>query len=156
MARWILVPDWGDNTAQLLHTTLQEAFWNARDLEQIWIGVGMPPAQIDWQQPAAALWPALTRDAWEAQRLEQLIREVRDRRPAVAVKLDRVLAAENIGVGWYAPQYRHQALLLGPGCRRAMLDRVALRHHLLKMLHEQYPVLAITGGPAPASRTATS
>ncbi|OXM55759.1 hypothetical protein [Amycolatopsis alba] len=147
MVRWILFPDWGDNTARLLHDTLNKAFYLREDLIELYCGAGLPPHEIDWNQPAAQLWPTITRDTADAGRLENLILLVRHRCPAVAPDLDVVLSAHNTDISWYSARERHLSLLLGPGCQRALLDRRELRAHLVDLVKRQFPVLTITGEP---------
>ncbi len=147
MARWIHFPDWADGTARLLHNALNKAFYLRDDLIDICRSVGLPPHEVDWGQPAAQLWQGLTRDCADAGRLEDLIEHVKARCPAVGGDLDTVLSARNTGIDWYAATERHLALLLGPGCARAVLDRRELRAHLLDLVQRQYPVLTITGRP---------
>ncbi|MCC8247633.1 effector-associated domain EAD1-containing protein [Saccharothrix luteola] len=145
--RWVRSPDWHDATAQRLHRTLQAAMWQQPQLQEVWLVIGMPPAEVAWDQPAASLWPTLTRDASDAGKLEHLIRAVRDRVPAVAAELDQVLAARNLTTQWYVPLHRHLSVLIGPGSKRAVIDRDGLRRSVLRMLKDEYPVLAITGDP---------
>lgn len=149
MARWVDFPDWGDGIARLLHKTLAEEFTNTEENKEIWRGIGMPLGGIRWDQASALLWPALTRDAAQAGKLDALIIEVGERKPALGARLEPVRVAENASVGWYRPLHRREALLLGPGSRRAMVDRARLRTHLASMLREldPYSVLSITGEP---------
>ena len=84
MARWVDLPDWRDGTAALLHRALESAVWQTERITEIWHRIGMSPAQVVWQQSAAALWPTLTRDASEAGKLDALIRAVRAEVPAGA------------------------------------------------------------------------
>ncbi|MBP2330361.1 hypothetical protein JOF56_010746 [Kibdelosporangium banguiense] len=144
---WTTSPDWSDATAELLHRTLQGAIWENAVLVDVWRAVGMAPAEVAWNQPASMIWRTLTRDAFDAGKLEKLIFEVRERIPAVAGKLDRVLAARRVDATWYTPLHRHTAMLVGPGCRRALIDRERLRRSMIRMIKEDFPVLAITGGP---------
>lgn len=145
MARWIDHPDWGDGTARLLHESLARAYWQLADMQEVWQAVGMDPAAVSWSGTARSLWPALTRDAAGAGRLRELIGLVRQRRAAVAADLDRVLAAEVTGLEWYTSGDRYTSRLVGPGSRRAVLDRARLRSNL-RSLAGGYPVLSIQGG----------
>ncbi|RSM60713.1 hypothetical protein DMH03_18415 [Amycolatopsis sp. WAC 01376] len=147
MVRWIHFPDWGDGTARLLHDTLNKAFYLRDELIDIYRGAGLAPFEVDWGQPAAQLWPTITRDAADAGRLAHLIELVKARCPAVGPDLDAVLAAHNTDGSWYSPRERHLSLLLGPGCQRALLDRRDLRAHLVDLARKQFPVLSITGEP---------
>jgi hypothetical protein len=146
MARWVDLPDWSDETARLLHRTLADAIYLASQMTEIWVRIGMSRADVAWeQQKAAMLWPALTRDAADAGKLESLIREVRAEVPAAAVDLDRILSAQAPSTNWYLCADRHSSMLVGPGARRAMLDRTQLRRSLVRMVKEDYPILAIVG-----------
>ncbi|HEU5469084.1 MAG TPA: hypothetical protein VFV67_00410 [Actinophytocola sp.] len=147
MVRWIRSPDWRDAIADLLHRTLRDMAWQNEMIVEIWHAIGMSPAEVVWSQSAATLWPTLTRDAFDAGRLEDLVRAVRARVPAAASALDRVLTAPAASAPWYTPLERHMSMLVGPGCRRALIDRAGLRRAVLRMLQEDYPILAITGGP---------
>lgn len=147
MVRWIHAPDWGDSTAHLLHAALNKAFFKSDELIGIYRGIGLEPSDVDWHQPTSQLWPTITRDAVDAGRLERLIELVKHRCPAVAPDLDTVLAAQNTDITWYQERERHRSLLLGPGCRRALLDRTDLRAHLVDLARKQFPVLTITGDP---------
>ncbi|MFE5564840.1 hypothetical protein ACFQ68_07610 [Amycolatopsis japonica] len=147
MVRWIDAPDWGDSTAHLLHTALNNALYESDKLLDVYRGIGLEPCDINWNQPTAHLWPTITRDAAKVRRLERLITLVKHRCPAVAPDLDTVLAARGTHTTWYREQERHRSLLLGPGCSRALLDRTDLRAHLVDLARKQFPVLTITGEP---------
>ncbi|NGY66005.1 hypothetical protein G7043_44680 [Lentzea sp. NEAU-D13] len=146
MARWVDLPDWRDGTAARLHRALEHAVWQTDRMTEIWQRVGMSPAQVVWHhQTPSALWQMLTRDASDAGKLEALIREVRDEVPAAAAELDLVLAAQAPSANWYLCADRHRSMLVGPGGKRAVLDRTHLRASLVQMLKEEYPILAIVG-----------
>lgn len=147
MAKWIHFPNWSDGTARLLHDTLGAAFYAVPEIQDICRVLGLRLHDYVWTQSASVLWPSITRDCFDAGRLPALIDEIKTRKPATAAALDRVLAAQNAGVTWYSEPDRHLSLLLGPGCARALLDRSELRAHLLDMVLQHYPVLAITGEP---------
>jgi hypothetical protein len=147
MTRWIRAPDWGDGTAERLHRALRNAFHRLADMENVWRAIGMDASTVVWCGTAATVWPALTRDAAQVDRLEKLILEVKQRKPALAAELDAVLAAEIQGLDWYVAPNRFKARLFGPGCRLALLDRHGLRSGLVGLAQQNFPVLAITGQP---------
>lgn len=146
MARWVDLPDWRDGTAVLLHRTLASAIHHTSRMVEIWRRIGMSPAHVAWEhQTAAALWQTLTRDASDAGKLDALIREVRSEVPASAADLDQVLTAQAPSANWYLCADRHSSMLVGPGGKRAVLDRTQLRASLLRMLKEDFPILTIVG-----------
>lgn len=145
MTRWIAHPDWSDETAKGLHSAVADAFWDLKDLQDIWQSIGLSPADIEWSGKPKLLWQALTRDAAASQKLEALILEVRKRKPAVAERLDRVLAAELPDAAWYICGDHYHARLIGPGLRRALFDRTGLSSALRSLSSEDYPVLCIQG-----------
>ncbi|HEX8865357.1 MAG TPA: hypothetical protein VF821_06820 [Lentzea sp.] len=146
MARWVDRPDWRDGTAALLHGTLANSIYQVSQMTEIWQRIGMSPAHIVWHdQTAAALWPALTRDASDAGNLEALIRLIRAEKPSIAPVLDQVLAVQVARTNWYQCPEPHRSMLVGPGAKRAVLDRTQLRTSLLRMVTEDYPILSIVG-----------
>lgn len=147
MTRWIDAPDWHDATADLLHETLREAYYRMNDLIELYSSVGLRPNDFAWEGTARVLWPSITRDCAGAGKLEDLIVLVRDARPATGPALTKVLAAQVSGGNWYRSAERHLSHLLGPGCGRAMLDRLDLRTHLRDLADGGFPVLSITGDP---------
>ena len=68
MALWINAPDWSDKTAVALIKSLSSAFYRVRDIEEIWVSVGMDPADISWERKARLLWRTL------AQKQTRLVR----------------------------------------------------------------------------------
>jgi hypothetical protein len=147
MARWINAPDWSDATARMLHDALAEAAYHSTELEQIWTAIGMDPASIAWGAPARVLWPAMTKDAHAASKLEALIVEVKQRRAAVADRLDAILAAEVVTSNWYFSTDQFMSRLVGPGSSRALLNRSSLSSGLREIAREGFPVFAIRGEP---------
>lgn len=145
MASWTDHPDWSDGTARLLHDALSDAYPFGHDIRELCAVVGIPPYRIHWEQSADQLWPAVTRECARAGVLAVLVREICHRKPAVSSRLSAVLDAQTAPPSWYTPRERHLSLLMGPGYRRAFLDRRALRLHLVDLIRHDYPVLAITG-----------
>jgi Effector-associated domain 1 len=142
---WIHSPDWSDATAQGLHDTLAKALYLKADLIEVWVDIGMDPATVYWEIAARQLWPALTRDAAAADRLERLILQVRKRRPALAREFDSVLKAELVTDSWYVCANPFMSRLVGPGRRLAVLDRYGLRAGIIDVAQQDFPVLAIRG-----------
>ncbi|MFY1623566.1 effector-associated domain EAD1-containing protein [Micromonospora sp. WMMD735] len=148
MVLWIHQPDWSDtNTTTILHDALTKAFWDLRELQEIWQTIGLSPGEIEWSGPAVIVWRTLTREAAQKHKLEELVRLVRSRKPAVAVDLDVVLAARLSNSAWYRCADRYQARLVGPGSRRPLVDRSQLSAALRSVDKEKYPVLSISGDP---------
>jgi hypothetical protein len=127
---------------------LADALYQKADLIEVWVAIGMNPADEFWDLPARQVWAALTRDA--AARpgcLEKLILEVRQRRPALAKELDSVLAADVATDSWYVCADPFMSRLVGPGNLFAILNRYGLRREMLYLAKQEFPVLAIRGRP---------
>ncbi|MDX8142100.1 effector-associated domain EAD1-containing protein [Lentzea sp. BCCO 10_0061] len=155
MARWVDRPDWSDGAAQVLHDTLKTAVWHMENIEELCRLIGIQPGDVVISgQTAAAVWPAVTREAAMAGKLETLINKVRTSYPATAEALQQVLSTQLVCSEWYLTPDRHDAVLLGPGGLRAMLDRTRLRARLLQMVTEGFHILAITG-PAGSGKSYT-
>jgi hypothetical protein len=143
--RWVKLPDWSDATACYLHDTLAQALYLRQDLTEVWLAIGMDPARVYWDQAARTLWPALTRDAADNGLLEELILQVRKRRPVLSEKFDSILNAEICTGSWYVCANPFMSRLVGPGHRLAVLDRSGLRSGIIDVAQQHFPVLAIRG-----------
>ena len=142
---WIKSPDWSDQTAGILHETLERAFYQKPDLIQIWEYIGMSPAQIDWDGSARVIWRTLTREAAIDGRLQSLIEAVWARRPALAAEFSAVLTAELPAESWYICTNPFESHMIGPGNSLAILDRALLRRSIVNLAKHDYPVLSING-----------
>lgn len=142
---WIKSPNLSDATGALLHDTLKKAFYKTEDLVEIWIFIGMDPAEIEWQGSAAQLWRTLTYEAAAKDHLQDLIECVRSRRPALAIEFDYVLAAVLPQQSWYFCKSPFESNLIGPGRRQAVLNRYLLRSRVANIANDDYPVLNIKG-----------
>lgn len=150
--RWIKAPDWSDPIADRLHALLRTAIYHSEEIEQICREIRLDPSDRYWGESGRSLWPGVTRDAADIGELENLVRKVRERRPALAAGFDAVLNAELPSESWYSCADPFKSKLVGPGNRRAVLDRDGLRTGLIAIARQDYPVLAIHG-PAGSGRS---
>ncbi len=82
--------DWADPRLQELRNALSTAFYRDRDIELIAADAGVPSARIVWQDPADRLWFHLLNEASAQLRVEPLLKVVRERRPALAARIDEI------------------------------------------------------------------
>jgi hypothetical protein len=83
MTRWVDQPDWGDDTAKALPRLLSNAIYLDAEMRQVWMLAGMEPGMFRTEPTPRTGWTAMLRDAQEAGRLEALLRQAEEMRPAL-------------------------------------------------------------------------
>jgi effector-associated domain 1 (EAD1)-containing protein len=147
MALWITSPDFSDEIGKKLLEVLKAGIWEKKALQQLWISAGLPPADVDWDGSARLVWLAMLVEANSQTKLQVLIVEAKTLNPALETDLDAILVAQTPGSDWYVTTSRFSARLLGPGKRRALIDRSDLSTQLQQVAQGDYRVFNIVGEP---------
>lgn len=152
MGNWVDDPDITDDIGVRLVDILVWKVATPPEIMEVVEAVGLAVGKHPFGAHATAsiLWPSVLKDAAQSKVLRSTIEVVMARTPETVGDLRQILDAERPGgtTIWYRSSSRDQALLIGPGARRAMIDREPLRAALVRVIGAAgSPVLAIKGEP---------
>jgi hypothetical protein len=99
---------------------------------------------------ARLAWTEAVPDAARLGRLDALVRGAAVREPALLAELEQrlaELAAPPGAASWYAHADPLGSRFVGPGAKRAVVDRAELRAGLRALSTDDYRILLVSGGP---------
>jgi V8-like Glu-specific endopeptidase len=87
---------WADPRVRDLYGALTASIYRERDIEQIVIQAGVPPANVAWVNPPRTLWFDALNEAANQRRLPALIKEVTEQYPALEERVTELLATKPV------------------------------------------------------------
>lgn len=144
MIRWIDQPVWGDSTGLAVLKAVSNALVHEAEMREAWGRAAMEPGKFPFGDTPRNVWNAMLRDAYNAGRLEQLLGQAEHLQPALTSSL-AVAFAEVAPLRWYSCTDPYSSRMLGPGARRALINRSQLRKNLRDIVLDDYLVCNIQG-----------
>ncbi len=150
MALWVDDPDLRSDLARQLHVSLATGLATPMEIEPVVVAIGLRVADHPFGAggTAAMIWSSVLQDVAQRRLMRALVEHVRDRVPMISADMATVLAAPRSGGlnQWYRCDPPERARLLGPGDKRALLDRIELGSALVQVTDDA-PVVSIDGDP---------